>query len=129
MILTCIPVARHKYSSLCFRFFVFLYGFCVYARRINIASIEQELMCSMQFQYFLIFLDFSDESKANLKNSGWKTSPYFWPFWRGIVSNRFLPMRTSLWVLFKHILISLTGFIGILISEGMLYYTSLVTQS
>jgi hypothetical protein len=51
-------------------------------------------------------------SKAKLKSSGDKVSPYFRPFWIGRLSNKCLPIWTLKYVSFKHILISLTNFMG-----------------
>jgi hypothetical protein len=51
--------------------------------------------------------------KVKLKSSGDKTSPYFKSFWIGKLSDKCLPIQTLLYVSIKHILISLTNFIGI----------------
>jgi hypothetical protein len=45
-------------------------------------------------------------SKAKLKSSGDKSSPYFRPFWIGKLSEKYLRVWTLTYVLFKHILIS-----------------------
>jgi hypothetical protein len=52
-------------------------------------------------------------SKAKLKISGVKTSPCFEPFWMRKLSDECLSIMTSLYISFKHILNSLTDFMGI----------------
>jgi hypothetical protein len=52
-------------------------------------------------------------SKAKLKSGGDKASPYFKPFGIGKLSDKCLPIQTLLYVSFKHILMSLTNFMGI----------------
>jgi len=47
-----------------------LYGIYALTQYINIISIDQELICSIQFQYFLMTY-----SKAKLKSNGNKVSP------------------------------------------------------
>jgi len=48
----------------------FLCGICVFRHYINIVSIDQEPLCSIQFQSFVIFLDLlMAYSKAKLKGS------------------------------------------------------------
>jgi hypothetical protein len=44
-------------------------------------------------------------SKAKLKSSGDKASLYFIPVWIGNLSDKCLPIRTLMYVSFKHILI------------------------
>jgi hypothetical protein len=51
-------------------------------------------------------------SKAKFKINGYKASPYFRPFWIGKLWDRYLPTQNLLYVSFKHILISLTSFMG-----------------
>jgi hypothetical protein len=64
---------------------------------INVISIGQKLMCPIQFQSFLVLLDPPEAySKAKLKNNGDKASPCFRPFWKGNLSDRFLPIWTLL---------------------------------
>jgi hypothetical protein len=63
-------------------------------------------------------------SKAKLKSSGDKASRSFKPFWIGKLSGKCLPIQTLLYVSFKHILMSLTNFIGIPNSIRILYSTS-----
>jgi hypothetical protein len=64
-------------------------------------------------------------SKAEFKSSGDKASHYFRPFWKGKLSNKCFPIWTLLYVSFKHILISLAGFLGTTNSGIILYITSL----
>jgi hypothetical protein len=47
-----------------------------------------------------------------LKSSGDKASPCFRSFWIGKLLDKYLPIRTLLYVSFKRILISLTSFVG-----------------
>jgi hypothetical protein len=61
--------------------------------------------------------------KEKLKSNGDKAS-YFRPFWIGNLSDKCLPVWTLLQVLFKHILISLTSFMGSPNSMTILYNTS-----
>jgi hypothetical protein len=68
-------------------------------------------------------------SKAKLKSSDDKASPCFRPFWIGKLSDKCLPIRTLLYVSFKHIFISLTSFMGTPTSVRILYNTSLLTES
>jgi hypothetical protein len=68
-------------------------------------------------------------SKAKLKSSGDRTSPWFRPFWIGKLSDKCLPIQTLLYVSFKHILINLTSFMGTPNSMRILYKTSLLTES
>jgi hypothetical protein len=79
-------------------FSVFLYGVYVFAQYSNIVSIDQEVMCSVQFQFFLLLLDLPDDfySKAKLKISGDKAYPCFMPFAVRNVSDTFLLTRTLL---------------------------------
>jgi hypothetical protein len=51
-------------------------------------------------------------SKAKLKSCGGKVYPCFRPFWIGKLSDKYLPIRTLLYILFKHSLISLTSSLG-----------------
>jgi hypothetical protein len=50
-------------------------------------------------------------SKAKMKISGDRTSPCFRPFWIGKLSGKCSPIRTLLYVSFKHILIIIIGLI------------------
>jgi len=68
-------------------------------------------------------------STAKLKSNGDKVSPCFRPFWKGNLSDRFLPIQTALYVSFKHILIGPTSFLGIPNSVGILYNTYLLNES
>jgi hypothetical protein len=68
-------------------------------------------------------------SKAKWKGSGDKTSPYFGLFWIGKLSDKYLPIPALIYVSFKHILISLTSFMGIPNSVIILYNTSCLTES
>jgi hypothetical protein len=68
-------------------------------------------------------------SKAQLKSYGHKASPCFRPFWTGNLSDWYLPIRTVLWVSFKHIWISPATFMGISNSMRIFYSTSLLTES
>ena len=52
-------------------------------------------------------------SKAKLKSSGDRASPYFKPFLTGNLSDTFLPTRTLLYVSVRLIFINLTSFLGI----------------
>jgi hypothetical protein len=52
-------------------------------------------------------------SKAKLKSNGDRESPCFRPFLIGNAPDKCLPIRILLLVSFKHILISLTSFLGI----------------
>jgi hypothetical protein len=67
--------------------------------------------------------------RAKLKSSGNKASSCFKPFWIGKLSDKCLPIWTLLYVSFKHILISLTNFMGIQNSIRILYTTSLLIES
>jgi len=69
-------------SIACNSLFVFIYGICVFTRYINIVSIDQELICSIQVQSFLIFFAFPNGisfSKSKFKSNGNKAS-CFTPF-------------------------------------------------
>jgi hypothetical protein len=68
-------------------------------------------------------------SKVKLKSSGDRASPCFRPFWIRKLSDKCLPIRTLLYVLFKHILINLASFMGTPNSIRILYKTSLVAES
>jgi hypothetical protein len=68
-------------------------------------------------------------SKAKLKSGGDRASPYFRSFWIGKLSDKCLPIWTLLYVSFKHILITLTSFMGTPNSMRILYNTSLLTES
>jgi hypothetical protein len=67
--------------------------------------------------------------KATLKSSGDKSSPYFRPFWIVKIPDKCLPIRTLLYVSFKHILIKLTSFMGNPNTKKILYKTSLFAES
>jgi hypothetical protein len=54
-------------------------------------------------------------SKAKLKSSGDRASPCFRPFWIGNLSDKCLPIRTLLYVSFKHILINLDPLCGLVV--------------
>jgi hypothetical protein len=49
-------------------------------------------------------------------------------FWIGKLSDKCIPIRTLLYISFKHILISLTSFTGTPNSVRILYNTSLLTE-
>ena len=68
-------------------------------------------------------------SKAKLKSNGDKASPCFKPFLIGNMSDKFLPTWTPLCVSVRHILTSLTSFMGIPNSMRILYKTYLLTKS
>jgi hypothetical protein len=68
-------------------------------------------------------------SEAKLKSSDDKASPCFRPFFIENLSDKCLPIWTLICVSFKHILISLTGFMGIPNSMRRLYNTSLLTET
>jgi len=51
-------------------------------------------------------------SKAKLKSNGDRASPYFKPMLIGNMSDTFLSTRTLLYVSVRHILTSLTSFLG-----------------
>jgi hypothetical protein len=68
-------------------------------------------------------------SKAKLKSSGGRASHCCRLFWIGKLSDICLPIPTLLCVLFKHVLMSLTNFIGTTNSMRLLYSTSLLTES
>jgi hypothetical protein len=78
-----------------------IYGFIQY---INNVSIDHQLTCLIQFQYFLMVY-----SNAKLKNNSDKPSPFLWI---RNASNGYLPVRTLLQVSFKHICINPTNFNG-----------------
>jgi hypothetical protein len=61
--------------------------------------------------------------KAKLKSSGDKATPYFRPFWKRKISDKYLPIRTLLYFSFKHILISLTSLMDTPNSMRILYNT------
>jgi hypothetical protein len=68
-------------------------------------------------------------SKAKLKSSDDDTS-CFRPFWIGKLSDKYVfTYMDFLYVLFKDILISLTSFMGTPNFMGILYNTSLLTES
>jgi hypothetical protein len=67
--------------------------------------------------------------KAKLKSSGDRASPCFRPFGIGKRSDKCLPARNLINVSFRHILISITRFVGIPNSKRILYNTSLLTES
>jgi hypothetical protein len=68
-------------------------------------------------------------SKAKLKSSCDKASPCFKPFWKGKLSEKCLHIQTLLYVSLKHLLMSLTHFMGTPNSIRILYNTSLLTES
>jgi hypothetical protein len=68
-------------------------------------------------------------SKAKLKSSGDRASHCFRPFWIGKLSHKCLPIRTLLYVSFKHILINLTSFMGTPNFMRVLYKTSPLNES
>jgi hypothetical protein len=68
-------------------------------------------------------------SKAKLKNDGDKSSPCFRPFYIRKLSDKYLPIRTLLYVLFQQISISLTIFVGTADPMRILYNTSLLIES
>jgi hypothetical protein len=68
-------------------------------------------------------------SKGKLKSSDDKASPSLKPYWIGKLSDKCVPIRTLLYVSFKHTLMSLTRFMGTPYSMRMLYNTSLLTES
>jgi hypothetical protein len=61
-------------------------------------------------------------SKTKLKSGGCKASPCLRPFWIGKFSDKGVPIRTLLYVSFKHILTSLTGFMGISLYKDIVQY-------
>jgi hypothetical protein len=67
-------------------------------------------------------------SKAKLKSSGYRASPCFRQFGIEKLSDKCLPIRTLLYVSFKHILINLTSFMGNPNSMGILYNTLFLTK-
>jgi hypothetical protein len=67
-------------------------------------------------------------SQAKLKSSGDKASPCFKPFWIEKLSDKCLLIRTLLYVSSKHILSSLTNFMGMQNCIRILYNTSLFTE-
>jgi hypothetical protein len=68
-------------------------------------------------------------SKAKLKSSSEKASHCFRPFWIRKLSDKCLPIQTLLYISFKHILISLSTFLGTPNSMRILNNTSLITES
>jgi hypothetical protein len=68
-------------------------------------------------------------SKAKMKISGDKVSPYFRSFWIRKLSDKCLPIWTLLCVSVKNILINLTSLMGTPNSMRILYNTSLLTES
>ena len=74
---------------------------------INIIRISQKLMCTIQFQTILVYLNpLMTYSKAKLNSNGDRASPCFKPFLIGNLSDNFLPTRTLLYVSVKHIFIN-----------------------
>jgi hypothetical protein len=67
--------------------------------------------------------------KAKFKSSGDKASPCFRPFWIGKLSDICLPIETLLYVSLKHVLISLTNFMGTPNSMRIFFNTSLLFKS
>jgi len=66
-------------------FLVYVFTQCI------IVSIDQELMCSIQFESVVIFRNYMMVYfKAKLKNSGDKASPCFRQFWTGNASDIFM---------------------------------------
>jgi len=68
-------------------------------------------------------------SKAHMKRNGDRASSCFQPFLIGNMSDKFFPNRNLLYISVRHILISVTSFIGILNSMRILYKTSLLSES
>jgi hypothetical protein len=70
----------------------------VFSQYLNvIISIEQKLMCPIQFQSFLVLLDpLMAYSKAKVKSNGDKASPNFRPIGVQNFSERFLPTQAVL---------------------------------
>jgi hypothetical protein len=81
-------------------------------------------MCLIKFQSHLDLLDLPNDM---LKRIGDKASPSFRPFWIGKLSDKCLPIRTLLYVSFKHILIRLTNFMKTPHSMRIFYNISLLT--
>jgi hypothetical protein len=91
---------------------------------------HQKLICLIQFQSHLFsWTILIAYSKENLKISRGNTSPFFRPFWIGKPLDKYLPIRTLLYVLFKYILVYLTSFVGTPNSVRILYKTSLLSES
>jgi hypothetical protein len=84
---------------LCFYLFIV----CIFTQKMNI-SIDQKLMCPIQFQSLLPY------SEMKLKQNGDKTSPCCRLFWTGSVSDMFAFLDPTM-CLFKHVLIGITNFI------------------
>jgi hypothetical protein len=68
-------------------------------------------------------------TKAKLKSSGDKASPYFRSFCVEKLSKKYLPKQTLLYVSFKHILMSLNNFMGIANSIRIMCNASLLNES
>jgi hypothetical protein len=68
-------------------------------------------------------------SKEKFNSNGDKASLCFRPFWIGNTPDKYLPIRTLLYISFQHILISLTSFMGTPNSMRILYNTSLPIES
>jgi hypothetical protein len=71
-------------------------------------------ICIFLYSIYVLFSGtfLLEYSKAALKTSGNRAAPCFRPFWIGKLSDKCLPIRTLLYVSFKHILINLTSFMG-----------------
>jgi hypothetical protein len=65
-------------------------------------------------------------SQSKLKSNSDKAYPCFTPIWIADVFDKCVPMRTLLYVLFKHIIIPLTSSMGTPDSARILYNTSLL---
>jgi hypothetical protein len=68
-------------------------------------------------------------SKGKFKSSGDKASPCFGPFWTGELSEKCLPIWILLYILLKHILFSITNFMGSQNSMRILHNNSSYTIS
>jgi hypothetical protein len=61
-------------------------------------------------------------NKAKLKSSGNKASLCFGRFWIEKLSDKILPIQTLIYVSIKHILISLSSFMGIPDYQNIVQY-------
>jgi hypothetical protein len=111
-------------------FYVFLYGIYTYiiTQLIRIISIDHSWY--VQFNFSNTWISWNSLMayyKAHLNSSGDKAYPCYRPFWRGKLSDIYLPIQTLLYVSFRHTLVGLNNFMDTPNSIRILYNTSLLS--
>jgi hypothetical protein len=102
-------------------FYVLFCGIDTITQQINIISIDQYLICPVQFQTDFIFLDFPNGIIQRKVEKQWRSSiSLFYVILIRKYITQSLPTRTLLEVWFKHILYRLNTFLGVPNSGRML---------